>query len=349
MDESIGWLGLDGHSRQCTLGWTDDDGAERGCVSVLTEAQALIAAVKAIPKAHKHLMLEECELSQWIATVLRPYVDSLVVCDPRHNYYVSRHHNKRDDRDAYSLARLRRLGEYREVWHPTDARQVAFRHAASAYEDAVRHQTRLKLQIKSESRQWGVIQTGSAIFGRQRKEHLEKLPEAARRLVEMLYELLDSALKVEKLARRNLSEQGQMFPAVALLRKVPGVGLVGAHLFVAYVMEPKRFESDSRFIRYCQLGIRDCTSDGKPLGYQRLDRAGNSTLKAISYRAWLTAMRRRMGPVWEFFQQSSKRTGSQVHGRLNTQRKILCTMRHLWIKQQEFSAERFFSSHPSKV
>ena len=89
--------------------------------------------------------------------------------------------------------------------------------------------------------------------------------------------------------------------------------------------------------------IKNSSSDGKPLGYQRLDRGGHGTLKAISYRAWLTALRRGRGPVWEFYAHSLERTGNTVHARLNTQRKVLTTMLHLWRNNQEFDSQRFLS------
>lgn len=350
MDESIAWLGLDGHSRQCVLAQLDDEGKERGWWSVPTTSKALVAAVKAIPQARKRLMLEECELSRWLAGVLRPVVEKLVVCDPRENHLLSRHHDKRDERDAYTLARLLRLQEYKEVWQPTDPQRIAFRHAARGYEDAVRHQTRVKQQIKSQYRQWGVMVTGSEVFNPDRQHrYLKELPAGARHQVELLGQLLMSMLDTEKLSRRHLVELGRSFPEVARLRKVPGIGLIGSNLFVAYLQDPGRFRSDGQLIRYCQLGIRSRSSDNKPLGYQRLDRSGYGTLKAISYRAWLTAVRRQRGVVWEFYLESKKRTGSEVHARLNTQRKVITTMWRLWLKEAEFDPKRFLSSQPSEV
>ena len=350
MDETIAWLGLDCHSRQCVLAQLDDEGKPVGSWSVPTVHEALVNAVKAIPKAHRRLMLEECELSRWVARLLRPWVERLIVCDPRENHLLSRHHNKRDERDAFTLARLLRLGEYKGVWQPEDPRRVAFRHAAGAYEDSVRHQTRLKLQIKSEYRQWGIMTTGSEVFNPQKQaSFLGKLPPEAHRPIELFQQLLESALAVEKLARGHLVQLSREFPEVARLRKVPGIGAIGSSLFVAYVQDPRRFAQDAQFMRYCQLGIRDSSSDGKPLGYQRLDRSGHGTLKAISYRAWLTALRRGRGPVWEFYEHSLERTGDAVHARLNTQRKVLTTMLHLWRNNQEFDSQRFLSSKPSVV
>lgn len=350
MNKTIAWLGLDCHSRQCVLAHLNDEGQLVSCVSIPTEAAALIAAIKAIPADCKRLMLEECEISRWIARTLGPYVEVLVVCDPRENHLLSRHHNKRDDRDAHTLARLLRLGEYKAVWQPADERRIAFRHAASFYEDAVRHQTRLKLQIKAEYRQWGVVLTGREVFSpANQARFLERLPHQARRPIELLHELLASALAVERTALDHLRQLGREFPEISRLRKIPGIGLIGASLFVAYVQDPKRFLGDAQLHRYCRLGIRDTSSDGKPLGYQRLDRSGHGTLKAISYRAWMTAVRLGRGPVWDFYQQSMQRTGNTVHARLNTQRKVLTTMRRMWLNDQEFDAQRFLCSIPSAV
>ena len=44
-------------------------------------------------------------------------------------------------------------------------------------------------------------------------------------------------------------------------------------------------------------------------------------LKAISYRAWLVAVKQKRGAVYEFHTASLARTGDEVHARLNTQRK----------------------------
>ena len=122
---------------------------------------------------------------------------------------------------------------------------------------------------------------------------------------------------------------------------MPGVGVIGAHVFVAYIQEPSRFESAQQLWRYCRLGIRDRSSDGKPLGFQQLDRCGHGGLKAISYRAWLMAIKAQRGAVYEFYRASLQRTSDEVHARLNTQRKILHTLWVLWESQQAFDTKKF--------
>jgi len=169
-----------------------------------------------------------------------------------------------------------------------------------------------------------------------------KLPgDELRAQLQLLYSLLDGALLAQAQARRLMVQAGKAFAEIPRLRTVPGVGLVGSHLFVAYVQDPGRFSSLAKLVRYCRLGIRDRSSDNKPLGFQQLDRHGHGVLKAVSYRAWLYSTRQKSGVIWEFFQASLKRTGSSVHARLNTQRKIILTLWSCWLEGKEFDAQRF--------
>jgi transposase len=210
----------------------------------------------------------------------------------------------------------------------------------------VDRQTALKLQLKAHYRQWGVIPTGSLVYGRSgRGKYLAQVrPAGVRAQLQMLYQALDSALEVEHQARRLMGQLGKAYAEVRRLQTVPGVGVIGAHLFVAYIQEPARFETAQQLFRYCRLGLRDRSSDGKPLGFQQLDRCGHGVLKAVSYRAWLMAMKRKAGAVYEFYLASLERTHNEVHARLNTQRKVLQTLWVLWQQQREFDPKTFLGT-----
>jgi transposase len=348
---AIAWLGLDAHSKNCVLGQLDDQGRELHWWKFPTQPQQLLAHLQAIPAADKRLMLEESNLARWLGQLLQPHVQQLVVCDARRNRLISHDPHKHDRRDAFALARLLRLNEFKAVWQPTDPQRVLFKRSAQAYENAVQRQTRLKLQLKALFQHWGLFPAGSTVYAKTgRNEWLKQLPyDALRSQALILYELLDQALASQRQCRRLLCQTGRQFPEVKRLRTVPGIGLVGAHLFVAYVQDPTRFKTFSQLTRYCKLGIRDRSSDDKPLGYQQLDRQGIGTLKAISYRAYLQAAKRRTGPVWEFYQFSLRHTRSTTHARLNTQRKILLTLWTLWLTGGEFEPEKFFHSEPRDV
>ena len=69
------------------------------------------------------------------------------------------------------------------------------------------------------------------------------------------------------------------------------MGPIGAHTFDAYIQTPHRFAKRNRLWRYCRLAVTDRSSDGKPLGYKRLDKSGVGELKALSHRAFMSAMK----------------------------------------------------------
>ena len=344
--DTVAWVGLDAHAQFSVLAWMDDPGQRRGHWRFPTSEAQLRKHLQLIPATTKHLALEECGLGRWLAQVAAPHVTDATVCDPRENHRISRHHHKCDEEDAYGLAHLHRLGALKKVWQPASDERAVFKCAVQAYLDAVDRQTALKLQLKAHYRQWGVIPTGSVVYGRSgRGKYLLQVPQAGvRAQLQLLYEMLDRALEGQRKTRRLMSQLGTNFPEIARLHTVPGVGRIGAHVFVAYIQEPTRFATPQQLYRYCRLGIRDRSSDGKPLGFQQLDRCGHGVLKAVSYRAWLAAMKHHRGAVHRFYAASLERTGDQVHARLNTQRKLLHTLWVLWVTQQTFDEQKFLGA-----
>jgi hypothetical protein len=65
------------------------------------------------------------------------------------------------------------------------------------------------------------------------------------------------------------------------------------------------------------VAITDRSSDGKPLGYRRLERSGHRELKTLSYHAWRTACKSTTGdnPVQRFYRASLERTLDLRHAR----------------------------------
>jgi transposase len=186
---------------------------------------------------------------------------------------------------------------------------------------------------------------GMKVYGTgHRLEYLKQVKqEAIRHQLERLYALLDVALEAQEQSLAEVVRLGRRYPEIAEFDKVPGVGVVGSHLFDAYIQTPDRFETKRQVWRYCQLGVTDRSSDGKPLGFRRLDRAGNSELKAMSCHAWQTALGGH-NEVNEFYQRSLARTQDRVAARLNTQRKILATLWGLWKRKENYRKELFLGS-----
>lgn len=312
-----------------------------------TTESELVPRVASIEAKEKRLAVEASTLSRWAARTLAPHVERLLVCDPRENYLISRGGRKSDVSDAYNLCRLLRLGELQEVYQAEEDHRMVFKAAAQHYLDCRKRQAALKHKIKATFRRWGVLDmNGKRVYSKEgRKSYLSRLsqPEITQQL-RRLYRSLDEALQSRSEAKAQMLRLGEQYPEIEEFQEVPGVGPIGAHLFDAFIQTPHRFATKQKLWSYCQLSIRSQTSDGKPLGYEELDPNGRGELKAISYRAWMAALRHGENEVARFYEQSLERTGKKTNARLNTQRKILATLLALWKNKSSYRPERFLGS-----
>jgi transposase len=342
------YAALDLHSRYSVLGSMDHDGRTQPRMRFATQADILRAQVRALKQRKRplHLTMEAGALSRWASGIVRPLVERLIICEPRHNRLINSNPTKSDEADVEGMCLLLRLGKLKEVWMGQDRTREIYR--ALVYElfnwrDAQRE---LKGLIKARYRQWGVLRLhGIKVFSvKGRKDYLDQLPaEEERRMMRRLYSQLDHAIAQWKETLQEVERLGGEFWEVREFQRIPGVGPMAAHVFSAIIEEPARFANKHKLWKYSQLGITDRTSDHKPLGYQRLDRRGNRELKNLSYHAWRTACKSTTGlnAIKAFHQQSRLRTGSVRHARLNTQRKILETMWMMWLRRQPFDPHRF--------
>lgn len=235
----------------------------------------------------------------------------------------------------------------KEVWMGEDRTREIYR--ALVYEllnwrDAQRE---LKALIKARYRQWGVLKLhGLKVFSKTfRRDYLAQLPaDEERRMLERLYLQHDQAIAQWKETLKEVERVGQAFWEVREFQRLPGVGPIAAHVFSAIIETPERFQTKAQLRKYSSLGITDRSSDGKPLGYDRLNRRGNRELKNLSYHAWRTACKSTTGPnaIKSFYQASRERTHDVRHARLNTQRKILETLWLIWLRRRPFDPNRFF-------
>ena len=339
----VAYLSMDVHARNCVLGDMDGNGKFRGNRSFVTCENNIINALKAIKVSKKYLVMEAGPLSNWVAQVAAAYVTQVIICDPRQNALIYKSSKKRDKVDTEKLCRLLRLGEFNQVYRPENDQRAIFKAAVQHYLD-LRHQlVALKQKIKAMYRQWGVIDvfTDSVYSVGGRDKFLKQVNHRPIYLqLQRLYALLDATAATKQAAQRCIQSLGRSYPEIKEFEKIPGMGPIGAHTYDAYIQSPHRFAKRSRLWKYCRLGVSDCSSDGKPLGYKRLDKSGIGELKALSYRAFMSAMKAD-NEVKRFYLNSLQRTHDRVHARLNTQRKILSVMLSIWKKGKPYRAELF--------
>lgn len=342
------YLAIDAHARHSMLGCMNARGEFQRSWAFKTCEGELVRHVKGIEAGKKILAIEEGPLAFWIAQTLRPYVTELIIADPRESPLISRNAMKGDKVDVRQLCRLLRLGELKKVYHPQDDERAVFKAAVQQYISFRDQESTVKRQLKAKYRSWGVVDVeGTCVYNpEKRQEYLVQVKvSAVRNQLNRMYVMLDMALRMQQLAFEEARRLGRKYPEIREFKKIPGVGPIGSLIFDAYIQTPDRFTRKSALHRYCQLAVTDRTSDGKPLGFKRLDKAGNSELKAMSYRSFNAAMRiKRPNEVRSFFEESLRHTRSHVHARLNTQRKILSVMHGLWRKGECYRPELFLGS-----
>ncbi len=177
-----------------------------------------------------HLVLEEGEMAQWIAGVLRPEVTRLVVSDPKRNAWIARDTLKADRFDAEKLARLLRGGFLKEVYHPEDPDRAEFKRVVQHYHSLTSDQATIKVQIKSRFRAHGVILKLRDVFGRAGREScLALLPgDLGRQMIRQLFIVLDASEEAQKQAKKLMITMGRQYPEVAQFAKEKN--LIEAHI-----------------------------------------------------------------------------------------------------------------------
>ena len=342
----VAYLGMDVHARNSMLGDMNGAGKFLCNVQFSTSEQNIIAAIKTVRAKKKILAVEEGPLARWVAQTAHPYVTEVIVCDPRENWLISRSSQKRDEIDTKKLCRLLRLGELKQVYQPENDDRAIFKAATQHYLDLCRQQVALKLKIKAMYRHWGIIEvSGGSVYSiKKRNEYLRQVKQAdiQNQLIH-LYKVMDMTEEMETLALKGMKRIGRKYPEIRRFKKIPGIGDVCSHVFDAFIQTPGRFVDKRKMWRYSKLGITDRSSDGKQLGYKRLDRSGVSELKNISYIAWKASMRG-SNEVKRFYRRSLQRTGNHGHARLNTQRKILAVMYGMWKRGEAYKPELFMDS-----
>lgn len=286
------YAAIDLHSRHSVIGWMSSRGEFLGQQRFVTSEDNLVGWTRSVPAREVTLTIEAGPLTRWAADILRPHVARLVICDPRYNRLVSHSSKKSDEVDVEVLCELLRLDALHEVWTGRDEDRLAFRCAAYELIKFRDQQRELKSHIKTRYRGAGILAlNGRELFHPVKREHwIELMPEARRHGLLLLYDLFDAAYGAWSEQLAEVTRLGRRYPEIEGFMEVPGIGEVGAHLFSAIIEDPHRFANARQLYRFCALGITSRTSDGKPLGYERIDRSGRQGTRLYDVLAVLSCL-----------------------------------------------------------
>ena len=274
-------IGLDVHSATFTVAVLNAKGGLVRCRRRPTSERDLIEEICA-GVGPRCLVVEESSLAQWVKTVGEPYVDRLVVCDPRRNRWIAKEEFNDDRTSAIKLAQLARSGYIKEIPHPNhDAAQL--RRRFYHYFDLNGQVVRFKNKLKATFRQAGIHPQGSGVYGDKDRaawlKHLEGhsgLLHQARdfyRLVDLSERMKSAALHASVKAARRSDRH-----TYDVLITVPGVGKVIAVGYMAIIVHADRFSKENKLWRYAGLGnVRHVSDD--VVYSDRPSPSGNRALK----------------------------------------------------------------------
>jgi len=335
------YVGVDLGSSSFQQAAINEDGATTMNRSYATSEANLRMAFAGL-RGEIHVHLEAGELAPWAAAIIAPLVTRVVCSHPRDNAWIAKDNDKCDRVDAYKLADLLRLNRFKEVHYAPDQARRNFKQLVQHYDELTAHQARWKTKLKARLRMQGVIVTGERLFSSSgRKEVLTKLASRdLRTAIKQLYEVLDQSVMAQQQARLLMLRAAQAFPEIKLLRTVPGVGPIGACRFSAYIHTPNRFSSKRKLWKYCRLSVSRRSSNGKPLRRPKLDYSGCGRLKDVSRKAFDVAQRLRTDNGFKrTYQRALEATHDKTHARLTVQRKIISTLRAIWLTRTPYRDE----------
>lgn len=204
----------------------------------------------------KFLTLEEGTSAQWLYTELKPYVDELLVCNPRRNALLSEG-AKTDKIDAIKLLQLYRAGLLKPVFH-TFHKNIELRKLVSAYNDFVRAAVRLKNQKSAVLRS----------VGKAKNSNLDESFDVENLVIKKLQEQIELVSRHQNDIKEIFSKYRRKNEAIRLLESIPGIGEVNSVRILAAVVDAKRFENKSKFLSYCGLVKHERSSGGKISSYK---------------------------------------------------------------------------------
>lgn len=291
MDKPTFYLALDAHPGDSQLAVLSPKGQIMSCKNFPTTAPDLIEAVCAI-RGFKTLVVEESQIADWINRTLTPFVDKLIIANPKENAWIAKSKHIDDKVAAYRLAKLL-WGGYIKPVHHSDPQRQQFKELVLHYHDLTRQITRFKNKLKAEFIAKAVPVKGPAVYDPTLlKIYLRKLSKSpsaqdqAKNYSAILNQIVELRLSVLKKIRSFF----RCYPEINQFRPIPGIGQISAFTISAIIDTPHRFPNKRQFWSYIGLAKSQKISNGK-VYHSTSSSHGNKLLKWLFLQAAMIALR----------------------------------------------------------
>lgn len=312
----------------------DGDVVKLGRVPMLREK--LVAFARKELTHDDHVVIEATGNATAVADVLSPYVDRVIVANPKQVRMIAHAKVKTDAIDAVVLAKLYASGFLPEVWIP-DQRTLALRRQVTRRTQLVRQRVRLKNLIQSilhahlvppcpHGNLVGI--SGRKWLGRQ------VLPADERAAVERHLCLIDQVEKALKVVDTDIAQYAMGDPLVRRLMSLPGVDIAVASGVAAAIGDIGRFRDPQKLVAYLGLNPSVRQSGEGPAFHGRITKQGRGQARGMLVEAaWAAA--RSPGPLRAFYKRLAARRGKHIAA-VATARKLAMIIWHMLSKEADY-------------
>ncbi len=337
MKKRYSYLALDAHSGHSQLAVLAPNGALVSCKSYPTSAPELIESVTVI-KGHKKMVVEESQIADWVKRTLEPYVDTLIIADPKVNAWIAKSQQMNDKTASIRLARLLRGGYINPVYH-ADSQRQQFKELVLHYYDITKQITRFKNKLKNKFISRAIVAQGRSLYCQKTfSVHIDKLSHLpfAQFQAKNYFALVRGLEKLQEQVLKKIYSYSSSYPEIKQFQAIPGIGPIRAFTIVAIIDTPHRFSNKRKLWAYSCLTKSEKISNGK-LYSSASSTNGNRLLKYTFLQAAMDAIDTKHNSVFKRTAQRLYANGaSEKNVRRSVARQIASIILKIWKTGEPF-------------
>jgi transposase len=336
----VRFIGVDVHRDFCEVALVQD-GALRSVGQILTAPAELEIFAQSLGPDDV-VAMEATANALAIARVIEPYVQRVVLADPKAVKGMTGLRAKTDKIDARLLARLLAAGFLAEVWTPDEQTRVR-RRLISRRMQLVRQRVREKNQVHAVlQRQLKRRPPMTDVFGVKGRVWLSDqcrlLPVDEQQTVDACLRQIDFLEREIELVDVEIAKQVLASQDIRRLMTLPGVSGVTATAMMAAIGDVERFPTADRLVGYLGLSPRVHQSGSEPAKHGRISKQGPGPVRGLLVEAaWHAA--RTTGPLRAFHQRIAARRGANI-ATVAVARKLVVIAWHMLRRREDYAFGR---------
>lgn len=283
-----------------------------------------------------HVVIEATGNAAAVAEVLSPYVDRIVIANPKQVHMIAHAKVKTDTIDATVLAKLYASGFLPEVWVP-DPGTLALRRQVTRRTQLVRQRSRLKNLIQSVLHAHLIPPCPHGnLVGISGRKWLTRqiLPADERAAIERHLGLINQINEALTVVEADIAVHALQDPTIRRLMTLPGLDVTVAASVAAAIGDIRRFSDPQKLVAYLGLNPSVRQSGEGPAYHGRITKQGRGHARGMLVEAAWAAVRA-PGPLRAFYKRIASRRGKHIAA-VAAARKLAMIIWHMLRKETDY-------------